>query len=125
MPNEQPRRKIEEMGYGEIRGEGDKIFYEGSLPFSTGERVVMLRESHLQSIINAELTLLLAHRNRMLPEMFRFPEGEENDCRSCSHLPDEIFIQRRSDKAVHKLFLDRSGSYSNKPTDYLFISYVS
>ena len=109
---------MESIGKGKIIIVDKKKVYDGSLPYKKGTEVFLIKRSDLESILEGEISILLASKKKM-PK--RWYDIEKKDAYPL--FEDEIdYISKEGLK--FKLFLDRH-TYSNNQKDMIWIRYVS
>jgi hypothetical protein len=111
------QKLVKIFGMGQITNEGGKLKYIGTMPFKEGELVVILKHSHLNNILQAEMNLLMHYAHDM-PQQMYVGEANTRRCKTCMTLPDEMVVGWKGN--AFKMFLDRR-FYSNKPDRYIFV----
>tara|TARA_Y100000034_G_C6894495_1_gene412126 strand:+ start:1298 stop:1756 length:459 start_codon:yes stop_codon:yes gene_type:complete len=112
------------IGQGKILNNKGDIGYEAVIPFSKGDKILIIKKKDLTALSNQKLELLLANNQEM--EDFHWnPEWTTlvDDCANCPHIADELNFKAK-DGTIHKLFLERR-FYSHNFKDYILMRYVS
>lgn len=110
---------MEYIGKGKIRSrKSGKKYYLGNLPYKPGTKVVVIKLSDLESMLESSEQVLLTTKKKMPKNWY-----DLEDLENVPLFEDEIDYTAK-DGTIHKLYLDRH-TYSANQKDMIWIRFVS
>ena len=106
-------------GKGEIKArKSGRKYYKGSLPYAPGTKVVLIKLSDLELILESSEQALLVTKKPMPKKLYNIENTRD--------IPffDDVMLYVAKDKTQYKLFLDRH-IYSTNPKDMIWVRFAS